>query len=175
MDDPNLHTQRPPSLSNGHHLTNGRSLEPAGKEVSGSWRTFKLSAKDEASAKSMISNLRSYLETVEDQDDDELLKRLAYTLNSCRSAFPWVAATPAQTKQGLIDALEPSNMPPSRVSERPRLGYVFTGQGAQWHAMGRELLSAYPVFRESVYEGDRCLTELGCAWSAVGMCSRLAH
>ena len=36
---------------------------------------------------------------------------------------------------------------------KPRVGFVFSGQGAQWGGMGRELLASEPVFREAV---ERC-------------------
>lgn len=32
---------------------------------------------------------------------------------------------------------------------------VFTGQGAKWYAMGRELIEAYPVFKEAIQEADK--------------------
>jgi acyl transferase domain-containing protein len=31
---------------------------------------------------------------------------------------------------------------------------VFTGQGAQWHAMGRELVKTYPVFALTIEVAD---------------------
>ncbi|KAF7588746.1 hypothetical protein BBP40_005272 [Aspergillus hancockii] len=37
-------------------------------------------------------------------------------------------------------------------------------QGAQWYAMGRELLSSYPVFRNSIQEANEYLQTLGCQW-----------
>ena len=39
------------------------------------------------------------------------------------------------------------------VGRKPRVGFVFSGQGAQWGGMGRELLASEPVFREAV---ERC-------------------
>ena len=42
---------------------------------------------------------------------------------------------------------------------------VFTGQGAQWHAVGRELIMAYPPFKASLEEDEIYLKELGADWS----------
>jgi acyl transferase domain-containing protein/NADPH:quinone reductase-like Zn-dependent oxidoreductase len=42
---------------------------------------------------------------------------------------------------------------------------VFTGQGAQWYAMGRELITTYPVFGASIKEADAILKDLGADWS----------
>lgn len=58
---------------------------------------------------------------------------------------------------------------PQNASRAPRIGFVFSGQGAQWHAMGRELINTYPVFREALQEADSHLRELGATWSLVGM------
>lgn len=51
----------------------------------------------------------------------------------------------------------------------PSLGFVFTGQRAQWYAMGRELLG-YLVFKSSVEGATTFLGSLGCAWSAKVKC-----
>ncbi|MFN7984381.1 MAG: SDR family NAD(P)-dependent oxidoreductase [Vicinamibacterales bacterium] len=45
-----------------------------------------------------------------------------------------------------------------------RLGFVFSGQGPQWYAMGRELLAEEPVFRETIEEVDAILRPLS-GWS----------
>lgn len=48
--------------------------------------------------------------------------------------------------------------------ERPRLAFVFSGQGPQWWAMGRELLQTEPVFQKVVKECDEVIRRLG-GWS----------
>lgn len=49
-------------------------------------------------------------------------------------------------------------------STAPRVAYVFTGQGPQWWAMGRELLAGEPVFFKTVEVCDRVIRSLG-GWS----------
>ena len=44
---------------------------------------------------------------------------------------------------------------------------IFTGQSAQWHAMGWELLSAYPVFCHTIEEVDECIRSMGASWSEI--------
>ncbi|EKG12367.1 Beta-ketoacyl synthase [Macrophomina phaseolina MS6] len=44
------------------------------------------------------------------------------------------------------------------------MAFVFTGQGAQWFAMGAGL-SIYAPFRASLFSSERTLRSLGCPWS----------
>ncbi|KAF8246071.1 ketoacyl-synt-domain-containing protein [Wilcoxina mikolae CBS 423.85] len=44
-----------------------------------------------------------------------------------------------------------------KPTSNPRLALVFTGQGAQWPAMGRELVEAFPLFRRSIQSMDSAL------------------
>ncbi|EHK97214.1 putative Phthiocerol synthesis polyketide synthase type I PpsA [Glarea lozoyensis 74030] len=48
-----------------------------------------------------------------------------------------------------------------------RLGFVFNGQGAQWYAMGRELILAYPTFGAQIREASEILSEYGAKWSLI--------
>jgi acyl transferase domain-containing protein len=45
-------------------------------------------------------------------------------------------------------------------AEPPRVGFVFTGQGAQWSAMGKHLLSHFPLAKAIVAELDAALQTL---------------
>ena len=56
-------------------------------------------------------------------------------------------------KSPLQSASKPSKAPPS-------IAFVFTGQGAQWPGMGRELLKHYPRFRQTITELDATLQSL---------------
>ena len=59
------------------------------------------------------------------------------------------------------------DVPSFRPSSEPRIGFVFTGQGAQWARMGAEL-NQYPIFRQSVEASDEYLrNDLKCRWSAM--------
>jgi (acyl-carrier-protein) S-malonyltransferase len=49
----------------------------------------------------------------------------------------------------------------------PEISFVFTGQGAQYQAMGSALLS-YPVFQESLEEASDYIRRLGSPWSLIG-------
>jgi acyl transferase domain-containing protein/NADPH:quinone reductase-like Zn-dependent oxidoreductase/ubiquinone/menaquinone biosynthesis C-methylase UbiE len=150
------------SLTNGVQV-NGHSREPKS-------RVFTLSAKDETTAQAMISNLKDHLASLQVDDEEKYLDSLAYTLGQRRSKLPWVAVQPAQSLSGLIKALGSGKVAPARAIEQPKIGFVFTGQGAQWWAMGRELIEAYPLFKASVLEAEGYLRELGSTWNLIGKC-----
>ncbi len=72
----------------------------------------------------------------------------------------WREAMSASTLKELHDLLSTKDYSLSRPSGKPTIGFVFTGQGAQWYAMGRQLLQ-YPVFLKSMEDSDRSLKKLG--------------
>ncbi|RHZ54247.1 uncharacterized protein CDV56_107115 [Aspergillus thermomutatus] len=101
---------------------------------------------------------------VQDSESQTLLGRFAYTLATRRSVLPWKSFVFASTMSELIDKLAGSWRKPIRSSGTPKVAFIFTGQGAQWYGMGRELC-AYQVFRESLEAASTFLVSLGCSWS----------
>ena len=116
----------------------------------------------------MGKKLSEYIKGLEDSDVEKLLDNLAYTLSHRRSVFPWVVATPANNLLSLANALDSSDTKPTRSLTGARVGFVFTGQGAQWYAMGRELIGTYPIFKETLKEAEGYLRDFGADWSMVG-------
>lgn len=51
------------------------------------------------------------------------------------------------------------------VQAESRPVFVFSGQGAQWFAMGRKLYEEEPVFRKTLEECDEALQAEGASWS----------
>ncbi|KAH9873179.1 hypothetical protein J1614_005577 [Plenodomus biglobosus] len=91
------------------------------------------------------------------------LSDLAHTLSQNRTSFPW--------KSFCVTGSEPFSehawSAPTRAKQKIDLCFVFTGQGAQWHGMGRELMK-YKVFCDSMMEAERFFTSLGSEWSMIG-------
>lgn len=101
-------------------------------------------------------------------DSEKYFADLTYTLASKRSQLPWKSYLISQSIEDLTDQLLTNLSTPVRsTSAAPKLGFVFSGQGVQWHAMGRELL-LYPVFESSLQQSDKHLKLLGCQWSLIG-------
>lgn len=129
---------------------------------------YVFTANDRKSLEDQIKVLEIYLEQRPEVFEGSLMRRLAYTLCERRSSFPWRIAASACTAADLIRNLTSYNQIPRRASKQPKVAFVFTGQGAQWHAMGRELMAAYPVFASTICGAANLLTSLGAEWSLVG-------
>lgn len=104
-----------------------------------------------------------------DYDENLLLNQFAYTLSARRSVLPWKTFVVASSGKDLGHQVQ-SPSRPLRSSALPKLGFVFTGQGAQWTGMGRELC-AHQVFVESLETASAHLVKLGCNWSLLGKCN----
>lgn len=163
IDDPTYYLPRSGLLPETH------ALNGVENHTAETWRVFSLSAKDVGATQAMMVNLRNYLRQAQKKEELVNFNDLAYTLGQRRSTFPWTVAATARNIPELIEILDNRQMKPSWSLEVPRIGFVFTGQGAQWHAMGRELMGAYPVFEESLREADEYLKELGAPWSLIGL------
>ena len=131
-------------------------------------RVFVLSAFDEASGKAQAKGLASYLRERQSVSNQDFLGDLAFTLAKRRSILPYRTAVSASSVPQLITEVSREDMKYSRATKTPSLGFVFTGQGAQWHAMGRELTGEYPVFRNSLLTASKYLKMFGASWSLLG-------
>ncbi|KAI9831662.1 MAG: hypothetical protein M1819_004728 [Sarea resinae] len=101
-------------------------------------------------------------------DEETFLDNLAYTQCTRRSKLPWRSFLIANSVSDLVAKMLTTHQKPVRApTTAPRLGFVFTGQGAQWFAMGRELIKTYPLFQQRIEECDLFFTELGADWSLI--------
>ncbi|KAI0157177.1 hypothetical protein GGR52DRAFT_193072 [Hypoxylon sp. FL1284] len=135
---------------------------PSTLDMSG---VYLLSAKDSHASRAMATRLASYIRQAGQYGNGVPMKNIAYTLATRRTRHPWVAAVRARTADELTDRLDERAIKVAQNLNRPRLGFVFNGQGAQWHAMGRELIDAYPVFASAIDRADKVLAEYGAPWS----------
>lgn len=123
-------------------------------------RVFVVSAKDVTACQNSMQRLAAWIEDNRPSPDD-----LAFTLCERRTLLPWRTVVRAKSLDELVDQLRNSSRKPILVKRRPRLGFVFNGQGAQWHAMGRELMFGYPLFAHTVAKASGILAGYGATWS----------
>lgn len=150
------------NLSNGTHLQhhiNGFSNGDGKDHLTGATRLVVLSANSEKSLSNVISDLKQWLAS--DQGSRVSFDDLAYTLTFRRSKLPWRCAVVASSQKELASALEDPKLRQFRAAKEVGVAFVFTGQGAQWFAMGRELLINSTVFRSSITSCNDSLKGLG--------------
>ena len=124
-----------------------------------------ISAKSENSLSKMAGNLREW--ALKRSKGETSLRNLAYTLASRRSIMQWRSSIVASSYEELASLLSPKSIRANKTSADIRLTFIFTGQGAQWVSMGRELLLAHSKFRDSMEQSEEILRSLGAPWSLI--------
>lgn len=131
---------------------------------------FLMSAFDEKAFSRTKSQLANYLVSrldIPTEEERKLLHDLAFTLSEKRTRFSWSACFLASSLSQLHQQLAEGCLKPYHSRAPPRLGFVFTGQGAQYAGMGKQLLG-FPVFHRSLEAANAYFQSLGCTWRLLG-------
>ncbi|KAI5862010.1 reducing type I polyketide synthase [Durotheca rogersii] len=112
-----------------------------------------MSANDEISLKASIKSLSSHLIN---PGVSVNLQDLAYTLSERRSQLYHRSYSIHTNTQISGDSFEFGK----RAGQDSKIGFIFTGQGAQWPTMGKQLLEAFPIAKAVVDELDKVLQSL---------------
>ncbi|KAF2705174.1 BcPKS8, polyketide synthase [Pleomassaria siparia CBS 279.74] len=129
-------------------------------------RLFVLTANDKVSIEKLMKNMGIYLEQRPEIFENDLLSNLAYTLGQRKSLLPWRVAISSSSSVSLVEVLSSGKIFPAKQElDALRLGFIFTGQGAQWWAMGRELYEQYPIYAAALDKADAHLTSIGASFS----------
>ena len=130
-------------------------------------RLFVLSAHNENACRKLATNFLQHSSKLMIKDElDKSLDGLAFSL-SRRSSLKHRLAFTCRDGEDLVEKLESIQGKEIEFQSslaKPRLAFVFTGQGAQWYGMGRELITTCPLFRDSIRRASSTLLELGCPW-----------
>ncbi|KAI1824106.1 hybrid PKS-NRPS PsoA [Xylaria intraflava] len=130
---------------------------------------FPLSAQSPSALKSMVTSLYKTIESTPEIS----LGRLAWTLQTRRTEFQFKTSISAPTRGELVTKLRniahegsswaatSAQTLPANCS--PRILGIFTGQGAQWPAMGSILYAECAVFRNAIDRLDASLAALPTA------------
>jgi acyl transferase domain-containing protein/NADP-dependent 3-hydroxy acid dehydrogenase YdfG/acyl carrier protein len=111
-------------------------------------------------------------------DGGPALRDIGRTLARRRTHHDYRLAGVARTKREFVDLLESYARGESRpglrtgrvAREAPRIAFVFSGQGPQWWAMGRQLLAEEPLVRRTIEECDARLPR-SARWSLLEVLS----
>ncbi|HEY8036309.1 MAG TPA: type I polyketide synthase [Methylobacter sp.] len=118
-----------------------------------------VSAKTEAALQAMCSQYAEALKNLSNRQTADF----SFTANTCRSHFAYRKAVVANDAEGLINQLRDpdllNNLAPCPEWKKPKLAFLFTGQGSQYVQMGRDLYQTEPVFRAAVDQCESLIAE----------------
>lgn len=165
-DETETHAKNGTNGSNETHEASGNGHH---KSLKSCPHIFPLSSFDEGGIERSASNLIAHLnlrkaKSPTDAQSSSYLDNLAYTLSKKRDTFPWRSFAIADSLESLANNLKTDLPKAVRVQGAPKIGFVFTGQGSQWYAMGQELM-VYPIFQNSMKQATEYFQSLGAGWS----------
>ncbi|KAI0450357.1 hypothetical protein F5B21DRAFT_529187 [Xylaria acuta] len=131
---------------------------------------FLLSSNDTSGCALAMSKLRTYVENLRTGSvihETRMLSTISYKLAYKRTHFKWRTVVHASSGIELENALASKEASPILSTVEPSIGFVFTGQGAHWAGMGKELIEIFPKFHEALQQLDQCLVSLGASWSII--------
>ncbi|CAG9956932.1 unnamed protein product [Clonostachys rosea f. rosea IK726] len=151
---------------NGNHTSNDTNGIESDKDSEKKLLVW--SATDQDGIVRLKSVWRDYLAKLRlcPKEKSQFIRNLAYTLSSRRTHFSHRAFAVFDMSDDLTTLVGKFSSA-IRGSATPKLAYIFSGQGSQWYAMGRELFYRYPIYRKSVVDASVYLQGLDCPWDAV--------
>lgn len=120
-----------------------------------------VSARSAAALDARLEQLRELAEAGTLRIED-----LAHTLWHRRTHLEHRAVVVASTPSQLLERLAEPQRAQLGAGQRPKLAFVFSGQGSQWVDMGRELLRVEPRFRAALAESSAIMQPL-LGWSLI--------
>ncbi len=135
------------------------------REDSGRAMLMPLSARIPEALQTLARSYQSFLRG--DSDDSRAsISGICYTAGVGRTHFDHRLSLIVHNREELEDRLDgflAGEKKPGmsnglrRHSHKPKIAFVFSGQGPQWWGMGRELLAEEPLFRKTIEECDKLL------------------
>ncbi|MES2591098.1 MAG: SDR family NAD(P)-dependent oxidoreductase [Bacteroidota bacterium] len=128
---------------------------------------FQISAQTNDALKNLLTEYKNYINS-----SDQSLRDICYNIGIRRSDLKCRIAITAENKNDLIhkiDAFLEGTVLAGVVSNElnvplKKVGFVFTGQGPQWFAMGQELIAKEPLFKSIIQQIEAYFKEIA-GWS----------
>lgn len=141
------------------------------QQVERPWQLLTLSAKTKSALKTLVQRYQSFISEGELQGDDTTLADICFTANTGRAHFSHRVAIATTSKAQLRTQLSPYldtatyaevKVDSGQLATRPKVAFLFTGQGSQYINMGRQLYDTCFEFRQILERCDKILQdELG--------------
>ncbi|ORX93617.1 reducing type I polyketide synthase [Clohesyomyces aquaticus] len=144
-----------PRVQNEPYILDNLALSP---------KLIILSSSDEAGISRQISVHEAYLNGIGALEIPVRLPSYSYTLGTHRTVLPWKSFGVINSLGEISSFASKMSAPIHSPTKAMNLGFIFTGQGAQWPGMGRELLRE-PIFRASIERSQATIQPFGCMWN----------
>ncbi|KAJ3536840.1 hypothetical protein NM208_g6553 [Fusarium decemcellulare] len=122
-----------------------------------------VSARSADSLRRNLANLKEFVDGLDDPGADFLAK-LSYTTTARRMHHHFRASMTAQNLdqllKGLYTAIQRQDIKRIPAAARP-VGFVFSGQGAQYSGMGKEYFTQFSLFRSEILSYDSVVQSQG--------------
>ncbi len=150
--------EAPQDLRFARYALQGAPAAPAGIEKTRGYQLFVTSAKDTQALRSLVERYVDYLGSHPTAN----LADVCYTAQSGRAHFAHRLAAAGSTVLEIREQLQaflngedaPGLLVGKPTAERPKTAFLFTGSGAQYVEMGRELYETEPRFRQILNNCD---------------------
>jgi malonyl CoA-acyl carrier protein transacylase len=131
------------------------------------YKLFLFSSADQAGLKRLATTYADFLENdMACVDWPTFSANLAYTLSSRRTFLDHRSDVLADGAQSLLLQLRDGLPKRRRTAKANNTLLIFSGQGAQWAEMGKQLM-VYHVYQKSLARSQAALSRFGCSWSII--------
>jgi acyl transferase domain-containing protein len=154
--------------TNAHVILEGfSSPKPAQEPTSNFPYLLPLSAHTPAAVQDLAQGYQNLIKG--QQLTPEFVQNLCYGASVRRTHHPYRSAVVVNSPEDLPSCLQTIatadiTTQTKQSKRKPKVAFVFSGQGPQWWAMGRELLAQEPVFRAVIEECDTLIQKYA-QWS----------